>query len=338
MRGRGREAHRDDQLLRREDVGVGAREEVLRGHDARAVDAAHHDARAEREAGQRQLARRVGLGQRAAERAAVADLRVADVAHDVLEHGQALGDHRRGARAPRSGRARRPRPPGRGRRFRPSSSPSPLTSTTADGRISRMCSIGHEALPAGEHASHAEVLVQHPDRVVDRRRPQVLERRGLHEPAAPPVMNLARTRSTPRLPRARDRLGRPGAPDRLRPDLQHAHGAALVDRPLDVLRGARGGARCASPSAARRPTSLLAEARRVTALGLHVGQHDRRRTPGRSGAPAPSSAISLPSSSSVTLSTRWRSGVTSPDDDSLAQPPAAFDDDLRAVARSPGRA
>ena len=74
--------------------------------------------------------------------------RVADVAHHVLEHrGAARRSPATRARAPRSGRARRPRPRGRARRARPSSSPSRLTSTTADGRMSRMCSIGTRLCP-----------------------------------------------------------------------------------------------------------------------------------------------------------------------------------------------
>ena len=67
--------------------------EVGGGDLARAVRALGDVRRAERERRRRQVGGRVGVGDRAADRAAVAHLRVADVAGGVRQQRHVLGEH-----------------------------------------------------------------------------------------------------------------------------------------------------------------------------------------------------------------------------------------------------
>ena len=205
--GRRREAHLDEQLARLER-GREHRDEELLGRDR---PPARDELRAERERADRQLGGRVGVDERAADRPAAARRRVADV---TRARRAAAGT--RPAQCSRShcgsSRRRRARRPRRGSPPAPELAPR---STSADGRREPEVQHRDEALPAGERL---RVLVrgQERERLVERRRPVVLERRRLHREQLPEpgrrqrqVRGLdARAAAARRRPRSRPRRAR----------------------------------------------------------------------------------------------------------------------------------
>ena len=178
-----RKLHRDDQFARPKIGLEQALEEILGLHLALARDAAQHQRRSERHGASRQLGRRIGIGQAAAERAAVADRDVADVRRGVGQQRQMLSGPVRSAAVRRAASARRGaqcrrRAIGRSapgcRRCRPAASaPTAACSGRPAGSGRRRSARRRRRRPPGC------------DRRGQRRRSDIAEISGLHENARP---------------------------------------------------------------------------------------------------------------------------------------------------------
>ena len=92
VRRRGRNADRGQHVARAERGLEQALEEIVGLDRALALSAGDLDLAAEREQARRQLGRRIGEGDRAAERAAVADRGVADMRHRQRDQRRVPGD------------------------------------------------------------------------------------------------------------------------------------------------------------------------------------------------------------------------------------------------------
>ena len=140
--------------------------------------AAADDRRVRREQHRRPVGGRVGVGDRAADRAPVADLRVADAAGDVVQERVAVADDV-GSRG--SGGASPGAPIRRSSSVStmPSRPPTSRRSTRRPGWASRSLSSGMQAVAAGEELRLALSLLQDLQRLVQAPRTDVVELAGI---------------------------------------------------------------------------------------------------------------------------------------------------------------
>jgi hypothetical protein len=159
--------------------GQEGRHEELAGRDAPgAPGAARLDGGVERERDRGQLRGGVGVSQRPAERAAVADLEMPDVRRGPGQQRRGARDHLIPLQRAMPGQGAHPQ-----RAVRPGDALQPGDAVDIDDVLRPAQPHGHhrhQALPAREHLCLVAQLGQHPHRLVNRRRPVVIERRSLH--------------------------------------------------------------------------------------------------------------------------------------------------------------
>ena len=188
--------HRDDQFAGLQVGFEQALEEILGLHLALAGQAAEHQGRAERHRAGRQFGRRIGVGEAAAERAAVADRDMADMRRGLAQQRKMLADQigREQFAVPRQ-RAE----PHRAVGVRLAA--QLLEVADVDQELRRRqphVETGEQTLAAGDRHGFAAGVRQHLIGVRQRRRPEIAEVPGLHtiRSTDTPRQSISYSRST----------------------------------------------------------------------------------------------------------------------------------------------